>query len=146
MIALEGSFGLGDSGPYGFEAGGTYGARDDAKARLNTAERDVHGKISKQTVQLDTVKVTRVRFDVGAKRSKDLKEYAGAESCLLPHVAYVLSGRIMIRMDDGSEELFEAGDIMMLPPGHDARTIGDEPCEFIEFSKGNDYYDAVHKH
>jgi hypothetical protein len=26
------------------------------KARLDTAERDAHGKISKQTIQLDTVK------------------------------------------------------------------------------------------
>jgi hypothetical protein len=36
------------------------------EAHLDAAQRDVHGKISKQTVQLDTVKVTRVRFGVGA--------------------------------------------------------------------------------
>ena len=83
---------------------------------------------------------------MGAKWSQDLKEYAATESCLLPHVAYVLSGRLMVRMDDGSEELFEAGDVMMLPPGHDAWTVGEEPCQFIEFSHGNDYYDALHKH
>jgi ethanolamine utilization protein EutQ (cupin superfamily) len=116
------------------------------KAHLDSAARDVHGKISKQTVALDTVKVTRVRFDVGARWSSDLKEYAGTESCVLPHVAYVLSGRIKIRMDDGSEELFEAGDVMMLPPGHDAWTVGDEPCDFVEFSQGNDYYAPLHKH
>jgi hypothetical protein len=29
---------------------------------------------------------------------------------------------------------------MMLPPGHDAWTVGDEPCTFVEFSRGNDYY------
>lgn len=62
------------------------------KAHLDSAARDVHGKISKQTVELDTVKVTRVRFDVGARWATDLKEYAGTESCLLPHVAYVLFG------------------------------------------------------
>jgi hypothetical protein len=28
----------------------------------------------------------------------------------------------------------------MLPPGHDAWTVGDEPCVFVEFSKGIDYY------
>lgn len=116
------------------------------KAHLDSAARDVHGKISKQTVELDGVKVTRVRFGVGAKWSADLKEYAGTESCLLPHVAFVLSGRIMIRMDDGSEEEFGTGDVMMLPPGHDAWTVGDEPCDFIEFSQGNDYYDALHTH
>ena len=116
------------------------------KAHLDSAARDVHGKISKQTVELDGVKVTRVRFDVGAQWSADLKGYAGTESCLLPHVAYVLSGRIVIRMDDGSEEEFGTGDVMMLPPGHDAWTVGDEPCDFIEFSQGNDYYEALHRH
>jgi len=29
----------------------------------------------------------------------------------------------------------------MLPPGHDAWTVGDEPCVFVEFSRGNDYYE-----
>ena len=43
-------------------------------------------------------------------------------------------------MDDGSEEEFGAGDIMMLPPGHDAWTVSEEPCVFVEFSQGNDYY------
>jgi hypothetical protein len=60
-----------------------------------------------------------------------------------------LSGAIKIRMDDESEQLFEAGDVMMLPPGHDAWTVGDKPCVFIEFSQGNDYYDdpvKQHRH
>jgi len=29
-------------------------------------------------------------------------------------------------MDDGSEEVFGSGDIMMLPPGYDAWTVSDE--------------------
>jgi ethanolamine utilization protein EutQ (cupin superfamily) len=106
----------------------------------NPDDADVHGKIKKETVALDTVDVTRVTFDVGAKWSNDLKDYAGTESCQLPHVALVQSGRLHVAMDDGSEEEFRAGDIMMLPPGHDAWTVGDEPCVFVEFSQGNDYY------
>jgi uncharacterized cupin superfamily protein len=111
------------------------------KKSLNSPdETDVHGKIRKETVTLDTVDVTRVTFEAGAQWSKDLKEYAGTESCQLPHVALVQSGRLKVVMDDGSEEEFGAGDIMMLPPGHDAWTVGQEPCVFVEFSKGNDYY------
>ena len=45
-------------------------------------------------------------------------------------------------MVDGSEDVFAAGDVMMLPPGHDAWTIGEEACEFIEFSSGTDDYYA----
>ena len=113
------------------------------KANLDSAKADVHGDISKQAVTLDRVSVVKVTFNPGAKWSKDLKPYAGTESCLLPHVAYVLSGSLMVQMDDGSTELFEAGDVMMLPPGHDAWAVGDKPCTFIQFSQGDNYYDEL---
>jgi hypothetical protein len=112
------------------------------KGSLDAAHPDRHGKITKQTVSLDGVSVTRVTFGVGAKWSQDLKEYARTESCLLPHVALVLSGVLHVVMDDGSEEDFGKNDVMLLPPGHDAWTIGEEPCVFVEFSRGNDYYGA----
>jgi hypothetical protein len=113
------------------------------KGLLDTAPKDVHGDIFKQTVNLDGVFVTKVTFGVGAKWSRDLKPHAGTESCFLPNVAYVLSGTIAIRMDDGSEQIFRAGEVMMLPPGHGGWTVGQQPCEFVEFSHGNCYYDDV---
>ncbi len=112
------------------------------KARPDALAPDVHGKIAKRTAQLDGVSVTQVTFDVGARWSVDLKPDAGTKSCELPHVALVLAGTMHIAMDDGSEEDFRAGEVMLLPPGHDAWTVGDEPCTFVEFSRGNDYYDA----
>jgi hypothetical protein len=27
-----------------------------------------------------------------------------------------------------------------IPLGHDAWSVGDQPCTFVEFSRGNDYY------
>lgn len=33
-----------------------------------------------------------------------------------------------------------AGDVMVLPPGHDAWSLGDTARVFVEFSRGNDYY------
>jgi mannose-6-phosphate isomerase-like protein (cupin superfamily) len=111
------------------------------KKNLNKADEvDVHGKIKKETVTLDTLNVTRVTFDMGARWADDLKPHAGTESCQLPHVALVQSGRLKVVMDDGSEEEFGPGDIMMLPPGHDAWTLGEAPCVFVEFSQGNEYY------
>ena len=44
---------------------------------LDLVKSDAHGKIKKETVSLQGVSVTRVTFDVGAKWSNDLKEYAG---------------------------------------------------------------------
>lgn len=116
------------------------------KANIDTVAADVHGRISKQVVELDGVTAIKVTFNPGAKWSADLKDYAGTDTCLLPHVAYVINGSIHIVMDDGSEETFSRGDIMMLPPGHDAWTEGSEPCEFIQFSQGDDHYDDQVKH
>ncbi|NVN49284.1 cupin domain-containing protein [Mycolicibacterium hippocampi] len=110
------------------------------KASLARIDSDVHGLISKRTAELDGVAVTEVTFDVGARWSNDLQAYAGTELCELPHVAYVVSGTLAVRMADGAEETFGAGDVMLLPPGHDAWTVGEQPCTFVEFSRGNDYY------
>ena len=71
---------------------------------------------------------------------EDLKEYAGTDQCELPHVALVTAGTLRVVMKDGSQEDFSAGDVMLLPPGHNAWTVGDHACTFVEFSKGNDYY------
>jgi ethanolamine utilization protein EutQ (cupin superfamily) len=111
------------------------------KGNLVEAETDVHGRITKASVELHGVTVTRVSFGPGARWSEDLKAYAGTDSCELPHVALVLSGRLHVRMDDGSEAEFGPNDVMLLPPGHDAWSVGDEAAVFVEFSRGNDYYD-----
>jgi len=111
------------------------------KKSLTTPDDVVHyGRITKEEVVLDGVTVHRVTFDTGARWSHDLQPHAGTASCELAHVAYVQSGRLHVVMDDGAEDEFGAGDIMMLPPGHDAWSVGDEACVFIEFSAGADYY------
>lgn len=110
------------------------------KVRLADVPSDVHGLISKRTADLDGVSVTEVTFREGARWSDDLKPSAGTELCELPHVALVTAGALGVRMADDTEEVFAAGDVMLLPPGHDAWTIGDHPCTFVEFSRGNDYY------
>ncbi len=105
------------------------------KASLAGAEKEeirregVEG-IIRQVIDLDGVMAKKVRFEPGGV----------TKACPHAHVAYVLSGAIRIRMNDGAEETFAAGDVMMLPPGHDAWTIGDEACEFIEFSQGTQGY------
>jgi hypothetical protein len=110
------------------------------KAQLRDVRADVHGLISKKTAQLDGVAVTEVTFQAGARWSKDLKPYAGTDLCELPHVALVTAGTLRVILSDGSQEDFSAADVMLLPPGHDAWTVGDRACTFVEFSKGNDYY------
>lgn len=111
-------------------------------ATLADVAPDTHGLISKRTASLNGVDVTEVTFHVGAKWSQDLKAYAGTELCELPHVALVTAGTLAVQMHDDAYQEFTAGDVMLLPPGHDAWTVGDVDCTFVEFSRGNDYFAA----
>jgi len=44
-----------------------------------------------------------------------------------------------IFMDDGSEVQVGAGDVVAIPPGHDAEVPGDEPCVMVDFGEIGDY-------
>jgi uncharacterized cupin superfamily protein len=47
----------------------------------------------------------------------------------------LLSGRIKVVMDDGSEMEICPGDTYVIPPGHDAWVVSDEAATGIEFSR-----------
>jgi uncharacterized cupin superfamily protein len=54
-------------------------------------------------------------------------------------MAYFVSGRMKAVMDDGQELEFGPGDVMWLPPGHDAWVVGDEQCVIVDFGGYGDY-------
>lgn len=78
-------------------------------------------------------------FEPGWRWSVNVKPIAGTDSCQAPHAGYVLSGRMRIRMDDGTEDEFGPGDVMICPPGHDAWTLGDETCVVLDWSGFDNY-------
>ncbi len=86
-----------------------------------------------KVVNLSGGSVGRGTFEPGWKWSENVKPLAGTESCQVNHVGYVLSGRMKVVMEDGSELEVEAGDAFIMPPGHDAWTVGSEPCELLDF-------------
>ena len=57
----------------------------------------------------------------------DVKPLVGTSSCELAHTAYVVSGRMRVRMNDGTEAEFGPGDAHYVSPGHDAWVVGEEP-------------------
>jgi hypothetical protein len=77
-----------------------------------------HGRA--ELVKIDDVQVGRLVFEPGWRWSADVKPIAQTNSCEAPHFQYHVSGRLAIRMDDGTE--FEAGpgDVTSLPSDHDA--------------------------
>ena len=48
-------------------------------------------------------------------------------------MGYCISARMVVKMDDGTEEI-GAGDVIVIPPGHDAWVLGDEPCVQVNFT------------
>lgn len=97
-----------------------------------------------ELVNLASGAVGRGTFEPGWKWSNDVKPLAGTDSCQVPHVGYVLSGRMNVVMDDGSEHEYSPGEAFNMPPGHDAWTVGDEACVLLDFGGLKGY--AEHSH
>ena len=83
--------------------------------------------------------VGRATFKPGWRWSNDVKPIAKTESCQGAHAGYVLSGRMRVVMDDGTEDEFGPGDVMIAAPGHDAWVVGDEACVVVDWQGFADY-------
>ena len=83
--------------------------------------------------------VGRLVFEPGWRWSNDVKPIAETESCEAPHFQYHVSGRLGIRMDDGTEFVAQPGDVTSLPSGHDAWVVGDEPAVVIDWFGASNY-------
>jgi hypothetical protein len=100
--------------------------------------RPFEGKGHLDVVNLEGV-VGRGVFEPGWRWSTNVKPIAGTDSCMAPHAGYVVSGRLHVAMDNGDEQDFGPGDLMLCPPGHDAWTLGDEPCVMIDWTGYGEY-------
>jgi hypothetical protein len=78
-------------------------------------------------------------FEPGWRWSQDVKPLAGTDSCQVSHLGYCLSGAMRVHMDEGTTHDIGAGDVVAIPPGHDAEVLGDEPCVFIDFGEISEY-------
>ncbi len=92
-----------------------------------------------ELVNLEGGAVGRATFEPGWRWSEHVKPLAGTDSCQAAHLGYYVSGRMRVVMDDGQEEEFGAGDFAVIPPGHDAWIVGDEPCVVIDWQGFADY-------
>jgi len=95
------------------------------------------GKI--QLVKFGDAVVGRATFEPGWKWSKHVKPIAKTKSCEAPHFQYHVSGVLHVAMDDGTERDVGPGEISLLPSGHDAWVVGDEPVVVVDFQGMIDY-------
>src|SRR5262249_10608162 len=92
-----------------------------------------------EVVTFGEMSAMKTTFEPGWRGSEDVKPKVGTESCQVLHFGYVISGRQRVRMDDGTEEEFGPGDVMVVSPGHDAWVVGDEPYVGLDFQGGKTY-------
>ncbi|NEX59465.1 cupin domain-containing protein [Noviherbaspirillum galbum] len=71
-------------------------------------------------------------FEPGWRWSQHVKPIAGTDSCQAAHTGFVIQGRMIVKMDDGSQMEYGAGDFFYMPPGHDAWVVGDERCVLVD--------------
>jgi quercetin dioxygenase-like cupin family protein len=101
--------------------------------------RPFEGNGQAEVLQIGGHTVGRATFEPGWRWSENVKPIAQTDSCEVSHLGYVVSGRMKIFMDDGTEGEVGPGDVFAVPPGHDAETVGDEPCVALDFGEFGDY-------
>ena len=106
------------------------------KANFSSPTRtvDLSGKGTVDILAMGDMTVNRMTFQPGWRWSEHARPVVGGTSCQTFHHGFVTSGHLVARMDDGTQEEFRAGDVWIIPPGHDAWVVGDEPVVALEFT------------
>ena len=92
-----------------------------------------------ELVHIGGTTIGRAIFEPGWKWSTSVQPLANTMSCEAPHFQYHVAGTLMIAMNDGTEFECRAGDVSLLPTGHDAWVVGDEPVVVVDFQGMLDY-------
>lgn len=92
-----------------------------------------------EVVTLGGAAVLKGRFEPGWRWSEHVRPLAGTDSCESPHLLYVLSGRMHVRMNDGTDAEAGPNDVVRVEPGHDAWVVGEEACTVVDFGASPAY-------
>lgn len=92
-----------------------------------------------EVLNFDDTTIMRAIFQPGWKWSECVKPTVETKNCEVAHINYVVSGKMVVVMDDGVQKEMSQGDVAVIPPGHDAWVLGNEPCVVIDFGAGKIY-------
>jgi hypothetical protein len=76
--------------------------RFEAKSHDSPDEVREPNKTRVEVVRLSDATLGRFKLEPGWRWSECIKPVVGTESCQVPHLGHVVSGRLTIRMNDGS--------------------------------------------
>jgi len=95
-----------------------------------------------ELIKIGGAVIGRATFEPGWRWSTSVQPLVKTKSCEAPHFQYHVSGTIEILMDDGKQFECKAGDVSLLPEGHDAWVVGNEPVVIVDFQGMIDYAKA----
>jgi hypothetical protein len=95
------------------------------------------GKV--ELINIGGATIGRATFQPGWKWSTSVQPLAKTHSCEAPHFQYHVSGHLKVKMDDGTVLDCKPGDVSLLPMGHDAWVVGNEPAVVVDFQGMVDY-------
>jgi len=99
-----------------------------------------------ELIKIGGATIGRAVFEPGWRWATSVQPIVKTSSCEAPHFQYHVAGVLRIRMDDGAEFDCRAGDVSLLPSGHDAWVVGNEAAVVVDFQGMLDYATAGHKH
>jgi hypothetical protein len=107
-------------------------ANIEKKSYSEPDEKKQIGRMKVEQVTIGSLKFTRNTAAPGWRWSVDIKPAAKTDSCQVNHLFFLISGKLLVQSNDGSEMEFSSGDMGVILPGHDGWTVGDEPAVWIE--------------
>ncbi len=90
--------------------------------------------VRSEVVYVGGMTISRDVQQPGWRWSVHVRPLVGTEWCQLRHVEYAVRGRLHVLLQDGYEFEVVQGDVAVIPAGHDAWVVGDEPFESIAWS------------
>jgi len=97
------------------------------------ASEEYDGDGTAEAVKIGDSVVWRSRLKPGWSWERNAKPRMGLDFCPSSHREYVVAGRIVYRLEDGSSVEGKAGDHLVIEPGHAAEVLGDEECILIDW-------------
>ena len=91
-------------------------------------------KVEIRTVTVAGVTLLLETLQPGWKWSEHVKPKVKTDSCQKRHLKYIISGRQMVVMNDGTKMELVPGDFAVIEPGHDAWVVGKEPNVLLEMA------------
>ncbi len=112
--------------------------RFETKSYNSPDEVRTPNKTRVEIVRLGDISLGRMTLQPGWRWSESIKPVVKTDTCQLNHVGYAISGRLTVRLSNGTQKTISAGEAYTIPPDHEAWVEGNEPFVGIEMQSAEE--------